>query len=380
MITIRGKRGFLGLIVVMAFFITACSDKDTAKQTGIANKEASKAVVSAVGQFTGGKGGGLGKPSLPDAERGGNPTIFELRKEFAERKAIYFQNQSGRQKINGASSDDFTGTRTVTTLPGGAIKTSFVDYTSPVENGRQTKSNGSMTVGPTSSGGFSTMFEDFEESTFLVVGTSLILTSYYKQNGSLIETVLSPTSTCTDTENSLFVLNQYTDESKEDNDADGTLDAHDRFTGDGLEFSSVDTVGQNCSYTGGTTTLKGKIVTEDLLDPTENMTIVFDAGFRIVDNVVSRGDTEVLTGTVTITSACVNGTFTITTPTPIFYPNSNSGEEVCPTAGVMVISGEGGTSTKITYNAGGSVSIDEGNDGSAEQTFPNCEALDVCSL
>lgn len=68
------------------------------------------------------------------------------------------------------------------------------------------------------------------------------------------------------------------------------------------------------------------------------------------------------------TSPCFGGAATVTTQTLLTLPD----DEVCPTAG-QITATVGGNATRVFYNANQSVGLDYNNDGTADETFPNCQ-------
>jgi hypothetical protein len=88
-----------------------------------------------------------------------------------------------------------------------------------------------------------------------------------------------------------------------------------------------------------------------------------------------KGETEVYSGSISITTNClVETTFTISTVVPIFYPD---GDVDCPTAGKILVTG-GGVTSAVTFTASGGVQIDEGNNGTTDKDFSDCDDADVC--
>ena len=65
-----------------------------------------------------------------------------------------------------------------------------------------------------------------------------------------------------------------------------------------------------------------------------------------------------------MSSACFGGNVTVDTPTPLAVPS----DELCPTAGVLDVTGTGGMA-RITYASDGKVTIDQGG---MEAAYLNC--------
>jgi len=72
-------------------------------------------------------------------------------------------------------------------------------------------------------------------------------------------------------------------------------------------------------------------------------------------------------GSMDISGTCADGTFTFATPEPVVYPLSG----VCPTAGRIVVTSPVGDAT-LVFNADGSLSVDNGNDGTVDHTYASC--------
>ena len=124
--------------------------------------------------------------------------------------------------------------------------------------------------------------------------------------------------------------------------------------------------------------LNGTIVFTDNLDAVNSETANFsDFTVTLSPTTVNgvKGETEVYSGSISITTNClVETTFTISTVVPIFYPD---GDVDCPTAGKILVTG-GGVTSAVTFTASGGVQIDEGNNGTIDKTFADCEDADVC--
>ncbi len=74
-----------------------------------------------------------------------------------------------------------------------------------------------------------------------------------------------------------------------------------------------------------------------------------------------------MNGQVTYASTDLTGTFSITTIEPVVTPTGSD----CPISGRLSVSGSLGSAT-IIYNSNGTVSIDEGSNGSIDATYDYC--------
>ncbi len=163
-----------------------------------------------------------------------------------------------------------------------------------------------------------------------------------------------------------------------DIDGDGTADVNDAVTATDLGIhllQEYDTV--SCNDTMMTVTANGALGVDTLGQSDFSATLT---EFTITEAPATHGDipgTEVtMNGTVSVTSDCETGTFTIATKTALFEPDSSASG--CPTEGEVVVSG-GGATVSVIATATGGVQFDEGGDGSIEEEFPDCNDANICS-
>ncbi len=185
-------------------------------------------------------------------------------------------------------------------------------------------------------------------------------------------------------ENATFTMN-LTGKNKVDLDNDGTIESNESFSLNNLIITLAEAHRPAPDCTPGPVTfmINGKANFTNHLNRADNITAAFThfamvvtPMIREIEGVEKDGDTLSLDGTIAISSDCVNGTFTFSTPVgeEPFIPLDAS----CPVDGRFLIH-RGGATTAVIYTDGGGVQIDEGDDGSAEQTFENCEAAEACT-
>ncbi len=170
-----------------------------------------------------------------------------------------------------------------------------------------------------------------------------------------------------------------TESEYEDEDGDGTAEVDEVATttnfiaGITEEFNEA-----TCASIKETFVANGTIAfTDNLVLSGENNFSATLTNFESVTTPTTGGENETLTGTVAVTTNCENGTFDISTVTPLFYPTNAGSDDYCPTAGKILVSG-GGAITAVTFTSTGGVKIDEGNNGTIDKTFADCDDADVC--
>jgi hypothetical protein len=87
----------------------------------------------------------------------------------------------------------------------------------------------------------------------------------------------------------------------------------------------------------------------------------------------ATGNTITVDGSFGCSTSCFNGTLTLATTTPLFFPASGGD---CATAGEIVVTGT--LTGTITYTSTGGVQIDEGSDGSVDEEYASCEDVEAC--
>lgn len=130
-------------------------------------------------------------------------------------------------------------------------------------------------------------------------------------------------------------------------------------------------------------TENGAIQFTDNLDATNNTSMTV-SGF-VMRSVTSTNAasqkilTTSLSGSMTVTSPCFTGSLTFVTVENIVEVIDPTSKEVedCPIAGKLALSGS--VVGTVRYTATGGVEIDNGSDGTVDQTFKSCEDANICS-
>jgi hypothetical protein len=162
---------------------------------------------------------------------------------------------------------------------------------------------------------------------------------------------------------------------------DGTAEVDEAIAAENLGLHLLQEYDATCTDTTMTVTANGGLSAVDHVDTTGQSD--FSAtltGFTITETPATHDSvsgTEVtMNGTISVTSDCETGTFTVATTTPVFEPDSSASD--CPTEGKIVMSGGGATVFVIATSTGG-VQFDEGGDGSIEQEFADCNEAEICT-
>ena len=165
-------------------------------------------------------------------------------------------------------------------------------------------------------------------------------------------------------------------EDKTDEDGNNILEYNEVFTMTDVVMTIQETRDVNCLEEKTEIGIVGKMKVDDLLEPDgdDNFTATFEA-FNITSTPITTGNYLEFSGNVSITGICVNGTYTVGTSEPIFYPNDSS---ICPVKGELTITGGGGTVALISTVHGG-LQVDEGNDGTIDAEFQTCQESAFCS-
>ena len=166
-----------------------------------------------------------------------------------------------------------------------------------------------------------------------------------------------------------------------DAEGNGTAEVDEAVAAESLGLHLLQEYDATCTDTTMTVTANGELSAVDHVDTTGQSD--FSAtltGFTITETPATHSSvsgTEVtMIGTISVTSVCETGTFTIATTTPLFEPDSAASD--CPTEGEIVVSGGGATVSVIATSTGG-VQFDEGGNGSIEEEFADCNEADICS-
>jgi len=136
-----------------------------------------------------------------------------------------------------------------------------------------------------------------------------------------------------------------------------------------------------CDPMDVTVTENGLVALTDNVNSVNNMSM---SATNLVMHAVASTNTAMqdvlttsLTGTVEVASSCFTGSLTFATIEPIVQVLDEGEVDECPIAGKLAFSGSAvGT---IKYTVTGGVEIDNGSDGSVDQSFKSCEDADICS-
>ncbi len=227
---------------------------------------------------------------------------------------------------------------------------------------------------------------------FAITLTNLTSRTTRLTNNSLVEestfnstfTVTTPSSTSCGGGRvptaSTLVLNG-TGSTKQDTDGNGTVDID-----ESLNFQSLTlTVRINrvdpsvCTPLDLSVSLAGTLSITNNLDATQSFALTSPTSnpLTLALSTVAGGTNLTIGGSFSESSPCFTGSLSLNTLTPIFVPTTIFGVAVTrPTAGVLTVTGDQrGT---IRYTSTGGVTIDNGSDGSIDQTFPTCTSAKIC--
>jgi hypothetical protein len=131
-----------------------------------------------------------------------------------------------------------------------------------------------------------------------------------------------------------------------------------------------------CTATGGTVAESGLLSYTDNLDSkgTESMDISAANPLSLTWTSVTTGttgDNYKIGGSVSMVTQCFTGSLTLATTTDIFYPTNAD----CPTAGVVLVSGD--VNGTVVYTSTGGVDIKD-NTGAVVETYPSCNEAQAC--
>lgn len=390
------------LLVSSALFIYGCGGGGgggggTTPTPGTASKSAaaaSKAIVGALdaasiasgGTASGGtdSGGTLAlklslKPAAPlsdAAQVRQSLQVFNASIHTRQQKVLQTVTDTGNQACKDG------GTRRVQTndnnTPLDVTDDSFsITTVDCIENGVGFTSftNGSFSLAPTA-GGFLTTFNQF---TFRGTGSGGTFESILNGTMSFSGTNV-PCGVTSFLESGSFTMN-FTGTFKEDLDNNGSFEVNQSFAMNNVTMSMTEThtAAPVCTPGTATFTLNGEISSTDHVDGLNTFSATFTQFTTTMTPAVRNGvegDLLSLSGTIAISSSCANGTFTLSTPAGAepFIPVDDS----CPVSGRFLVTG-GGTTTAVIFTPAGGIQIDEGNNGSIEQTFADCEDAEACT-
>lgn len=388
MVNIKKVGATFGMLVSLAFLIHGCgggggggnnNPSGTASQSAAAS---SKAIISALGAASTGANPSINKPFLK-AQAPNTSDQAQVRQALKDFKASLAARKKTRQTVDTIESECTTGTgsiqmddnNTPEDFSDDSFTQTFNDCAQSFE-GITLVQDGSMTL-TTSNGGdnFTMTFDNFS-----VQSSDSSATFEFISDGTM--SFAGTNVDCgenTFLESGVFTMD-FTSISRVDLGSDGTFETDDSSVMDNLTMTIAETHGDepDCNLISSTFTMDGGSSFTSA-NAENNFTATFD-DFEVtltpeVRNGVA-GDVISMSGTISVDTDCSSGTFTISTPAgdEPFIPEDGS----CPTDGRFVVT-SGSTTAAVIFTSTGGVQIDEGNDGSIEQTFDDCEASDVCS-
>jgi hypothetical protein len=129
----------------------------------------------------------------------------------------------------------------------------------------------------------------------------------------------------------------------------------------------------NCDATGGSIAESGTVSYTDNLDSigSESISIPASAPLSLAWTSGTTGDQYTISGSVSMVTLCFTGSLSLATTTDIFYPTN----AICPTAGVVVVSGD--VNGTVVYTATGGVDIQDGA-GTVVESYPSCNEAQAC--
>ena len=386
------RRGAIGLaLVLVSALLAGCSDTTTTppvSQSGANAKTSAAATKATTSAFSAASSGtSVGKP---DGSSGNSDGGFVNRALESLKGVASLSTSSKRSKallVGGSGIPVFTtcafgGTTEITTTvdeTGTTIKTVSNQCVDSKTNAIEHFENGTTTV-TFGQNNFSITYSDFTEGERDVTNPSVPIKIREEKTVGTFSISNAQFSSCqTETFFAAGSMNMNATFSEyKDEDGNGTPEVNEVFTMTNFTISVTDEFNQQtCASIKETFVANGTIAfTDQLVSSGENNFSATLTNFTSVTTPATGGENETLTGTVAVTTNCENGTFEISTVTPMFYSN-NPGSDDCPTAGKLLVTG-GGVTSAVTFTALGGVQIDEGNNGTIDKTFADCDDADVC--
>lgn len=390
----------MATLASLALFIYGCggggggggsnNPAGTAKQSAAAS---TKAIISALGAATTGSNPQVSKPALKVQAKSNLSDEAQVREALRDFKASLAGRQKTIHSVTTLPSECTTGSGSIDIDDNDTPEDSTDDSFTAVYNNCTIINEGE---------GFSfTLFQDGAQSlvpTFngeSVAGFTMTFTNYtIRTTGSFggSESVMDGTISfsgdnvpCNETSfmNGTFTMN-FSSTTKMDLDNDGSFEFNQSSSMDSFtmaiaqEFDPESCTEGTTSFNmnGGTTFTDHSNSEESFSATFTNFTMMITPTTKSINGVDMPGDILSMNGTIAVSSDCANGTFTISTPAgqEPFIPEDGS----CPVDGRFVIT-SGGTTTAVIFTFGGGVQVDEGNNGSIDASFPDCESAEVCA-
>jgi hypothetical protein len=168
----------------------------------------------------------------------------------------------------------------------------------------------------------------------------------------------------------------FTVETYQDANGDATAEVNQAASANNFRMSVTETFNGSCSLTSTRFVANGGFSFVDSIESANDFSASF-SNYSVVATPATGGTLVTFSGIISVSSPCVTGTFSIETPTPLFVPDSSGGDD-CATAGKVLVSGDD-VVVSVTATATGGIEVDEGDDGSIEKSFANCDEADACS-
>lgn len=394
MIDVKKIGKVFGLLVSLAFLIHGCGGGGGGggggnnNPTGATSKSAaasSKAIISALGAATTGANPSPAvlKPSLKANAASNLSDEAQVRQALKDFKASLAARQKTRQAVETFPAECTSGTGSTQMDDNNTPEDSSDDSFTQIFNdcvqsfeGFTFVQDGSMTLATSNDGdNFTTTFDNFSFRITDSDGTVELISdgtmSFTGSNVACGENTFLESGT--------FTMN-FTSITRVDLGNNGSFETNDSSVMDNLTMTIAETHGPepDCNAISSTFTMNGG-TSNTSANSEDDFSATFD-DFEMTLTPETRngveGDVLSMSGTITVTSDCASGTFTISTPEgeEPFIPADDS----CPVDGRILVT-SGGATAAVIFTATGGVQIDEGNNGSVEQTFDNCEDSEVCS-
>lgn len=421
MLSTKNQGTVLSVLLSAGLLVSACGGgggggTSTTAATSKASSAATKSIVSTVGAGGAGIDAGSAKPSLKGTASGAENDATLMRKGIENLKAR-MQGGGGRQKAMmavtgptvpcdnaGGTEENLVDDKDTPDPSDDKFITIYTNCRTNKEPGLDKLKNGR--VEDSFAGGlFSSSFsgldpadttKGFEESEIDTTSGNRVI-KFESTKGTVVMTGGSFVDCGTEffAQNAVLTMNMTVEE-KEDEDATVGFEKHELFTANNFTMKITDNFNPSpaCTFISEVIVLSGTTSFEDKLNPNsdDNYTAAFtDFTVTITDredaNGVFLGEEVALSGSVTITSPCANGTYTVAsaTTTPLFFPDGAA----CPVEGRIDVSG-GGSTSLVVVNPDGSVDFDDNNNGTIENDgdgipepgedkhFDTCDDADVC--
>jgi hypothetical protein len=343
------------------------------ESAGVANSAIQNGVIGATSFGLSSMSGQVNKPSLKGFHKAGakdlRSSVAGFYKGLAARRSKSLSPYLA-QPCSISGSTDFTITETEIVLTASDCVEPSADY-----EGAEEYTDGTLTFTATATG-FGLEMDHFTDRTTRVsdgllleeLVANLTVTGSFGSSTELCGSDPVPTSFSIAMGGSLS--------EKTDDDADGVLDVNQEVEITGYSFdvtvSEIDSI--TCEPSVFSASESGKLDFTDHVDDNNSVNINISGSdpLMMTATTVSGGTNVTIDGTFSVKSSCFDGTLTIETTTVLFIPDVSD----CPTSGVIDVTGD--VTGTVTYTSTGGVQVDEGSDGSVDQTYDDCLEADAC--